>query len=162
MLKENPREWHEVLSQALWAYRTTQRGSTRTTPYALVYGHDVVLPIERAVNTLRVRSQPPLASVEYKAAMSQALDEIEQVRSDARGAILCNKEKNEQHYNRRVKLKSFALGDLVWRVILPLGSKDPDVGKWSPNWEGPSCVHQALGKNVYRLKDMQGKWLSEQ
>lgn len=103
MLKENPREWHEVLSQALWAYRTTQRGSTRTTPYALVYGHDVVLPIERAVNTLRVRSQPPLASVEYKAAMSQALDEIEQVRSDARGAILRNKEKNEQHYNRRVK-----------------------------------------------------------
>lgn len=157
MLEDNPRDWHEVLSQALWAYRTSQRGPTRNTPYALVYGHDAVLPMERAVNTLRIRKQPPLEGPEYKAAMFQVLDTVEQVRDDARGAILQNKAKMEQHYNRRVKIKTFELGDLVWRVILPLGSKDPDVGKWSPNWEGPYQIHQVLGKNVYRLKDLKGE-----
>lgn len=73
------------------------------------------------------------------------------------GAILQNKLRIEQQYNRRVKLKTFDLGDLVWRAILPLGSKDPDIGKWSPNWEGPYQIHQVLGKNVYRLRDLKGE-----
>lgn len=68
-----------------------------------------------------------------------------------------NKARIEQQYNRRVKQKTFDLGDLVWRAVLPLGSKDPDIGKWSPNWEGPYEIHQVLGKNVYRLRDLTGE-----
>lgn len=113
--------------------------------------------MERAVNTLRIRKQPSLEDPDYKAAMFQVLDTIEQVRDDARGAILQNKSKIERHYNRRVRMKTFDLDDLVWRAILPLGSKDPDVGKWSPNWEGPYQIHQVLGKNVYRLRDLTGE-----
>ncbi|KAG6466148.1 hypothetical protein ZIOFF_076059 [Zingiber officinale] len=40
MITDNPRVWHEVLSEALWAYRTSQRSSTGVTPFALTYGHD--------------------------------------------------------------------------------------------------------------------------
>ena len=36
-------------------------------------------------------------------------------------------------YNKKVKLKSFQIGDLVWKVILPIGSKDRKFGKWSPS-----------------------------
>lgn len=100
---------------------------------------------------------PPLEDPDYKAYMFQVLDTIEQTREEARGAILQNKARIEQQYNRRVKQKTFDLGDLVWRAILPLGSKDPDIGKWSPNWEGPYEIHQVLGKNVYRLKDLAGE-----
>ncbi|KAB2599256.1 hypothetical protein D8674_009527 [Pyrus ussuriensis x Pyrus communis] len=32
------RDWHERISEALWAYRTTHRTPTRATPYSLVYG----------------------------------------------------------------------------------------------------------------------------
>lgn len=40
-------------------------------------------------------------------------------------------------YNKRCRPKNFQLGDLVWKVILPVGSKDQKFGKWSPSWQGP-------------------------
>ena len=41
----------------MWAYRTSKRGPTDTTPYALMYGHDAVLPLEINIASLRVQEQ---------------------------------------------------------------------------------------------------------
>ena len=49
-IDEYPRCWHEVLSEALWAYRISYHGSTKTSPYHLVYGQDTVLPWVRQVS----------------------------------------------------------------------------------------------------------------
>ena len=46
VVEDNPRDWHNLLLDVLWAYRTSPRSSTGVTPYALVYGHDAVLPVE--------------------------------------------------------------------------------------------------------------------
>jgi hypothetical protein len=43
-------------------------------------------------------------------------------------------------YNKKVKAKSFQVGDLVWKTVLPLRSRDQKFGKWSPSWEGPYRV----------------------
>ncbi|KAJ6941973.1 hypothetical protein NC652_007912 [Populus alba x Populus x berolinensis] len=48
------RDWHEMLSFALHAYRTTVRSSTGTTPYSLVYGMEAVMPLELEIPSLRV------------------------------------------------------------------------------------------------------------
>ncbi|KAL6209261.1 hypothetical protein ACLB2K_020203 [Fragaria x ananassa] len=55
MLAENPRDWHNELDNTLWAYRTSKRTPTGTTPYAQMFGRDVVLPLEINVQSLRVR-----------------------------------------------------------------------------------------------------------
>ncbi|XP_004297936.1 PREDICTED: uncharacterized protein LOC101313695 [Fragaria vesca subsp. vesca] len=55
MLEINPCVWHEELYHTLWAYRTSKRGPTDTTPYGLMYGHDVVLPLEINIASLRVQ-----------------------------------------------------------------------------------------------------------
>ncbi|XP_024172319.1 uncharacterized protein LOC112178398 [Rosa chinensis] len=39
-----PRQWHDTLYETLWAYRTSKKNPTATTPYALMFGHDAVLP----------------------------------------------------------------------------------------------------------------------
>ena len=36
-------------------------------------------------------------------------------------------------YNKIIKRKSFEVGELVWKVIMPVGSKDKELEKWSPN-----------------------------
>jgi hypothetical protein len=36
-------------------------------------------------------------------------------------------------YNKKVKAKSFKVGDLVWKTVLPLRSRDRKFGKWSPS-----------------------------
>ena len=38
----------------LWGYRTSIYASTRATPYSLVYGSEMVLPIEVKIQSLRV------------------------------------------------------------------------------------------------------------
>ena len=38
MLDDNPRDWHIILSENLWAYRSFKRDSIRVSPYSLTYG----------------------------------------------------------------------------------------------------------------------------
>lgn len=54
MVTDNPITWHRVLSEVIWAYRTTCKSQTGTTPFALTYRHDALLPAERVVPSLRV------------------------------------------------------------------------------------------------------------
>ncbi|GAA0150440.1 hypothetical protein LIER_09384 [Lithospermum erythrorhizon] len=42
------------MEEALWAYRTTYRTPTQSTLYELVYGIEVVLPLEVQIRSLRV------------------------------------------------------------------------------------------------------------
>jgi hypothetical protein len=54
---DNPRRWHEVLSKALWAHRISRHGTTKVTPFELVYGQEVVLPIEVNLGAYRLAKQ---------------------------------------------------------------------------------------------------------
>jgi hypothetical protein len=63
-------------------------------------------------------------------------------------------------YNKKVKLKSFQVGDLVWKTILPVGTKDHKFRKWSPNWEGPYTIVKVITRNPYMLRMLQGEHLS--
>ena len=49
--------WEDRLIEALWAYRITWRNSIRHTPYELVYGKQVLLPIEFQVKTFHMAAQ---------------------------------------------------------------------------------------------------------
>ncbi|XP_028053716.1 uncharacterized protein LOC114258060 [Camellia sinensis] len=57
VIEDNPRDWHNLLSEVLWAYRNSRRNSTGTTLYELVYGHDVVLPLQIIVRSNRLAQQ---------------------------------------------------------------------------------------------------------
>jgi len=46
------------------------------------------------------------------------------------------------------KTKEFADGDLVWKLILPIGTKSSKFGKWSPNWEGPYRINRSAPGNA--------------
>jgi hypothetical protein len=64
-------------------------------------------------------------------------------------------------YNKRVREKSFQVGDLVWKTILSIGSRDNKFGKWSPNWEGSFKVVGIVLRNSYFVEDLQGKKLTK-
>ncbi|GKV34366.1 hypothetical protein SLEP1_g42743 [Rubroshorea leprosula] len=136
MVDDNPRRWHALLSETLWAYRTSQRSSTKMTPFALTYGHNAVLPMELIARSLRVVIQHNLQSGEYDEAMMLELEDLEDSRLTALDRLQAQKLKIAKSYNKRVKGKNLAVGDLVWKAILPLGKKDHRFRKWSPNWEG--------------------------
>jgi hypothetical protein len=51
-------------------------------------------------------------------------------------------------YNRKVKEKSFLVGELMRKTILPMGTRDRKFGKWSPSWEGPYRVVKIVPGNA--------------
>ena len=60
MLEGNPRDWHKILSETLWAYLTSKRSSIGVSPFSPTYGLDAVLPMEVVVHFLRVSKKNDL------------------------------------------------------------------------------------------------------
>ena len=79
-IDEYPRRWHEVLSEALWAYRISCHGSTKTSPYHLVYGQDAVLPWEITAGSRRVEFQNDLFAEQYAALMNDNVEDLTELR----------------------------------------------------------------------------------
>jgi hypothetical protein len=55
--------------------------------------------------------------------MLDRLDEVSDERVKALGEIERDKLRVAKAYNKRVKEKSFQVRDLVWNMILPIGSR---------------------------------------
>jgi hypothetical protein len=55
MVGKNETSWHLQFFSALWAYRTSVKTSTGFTPFQLVYGIEVILPIECEIPSLKLK-----------------------------------------------------------------------------------------------------------
>ena len=113
MLEENPKDWNRILSKTLWAYGTFKRSSTRVSPFSPTYGQDAVLPVEVLVYSLRVSKQNDLTHQEYSETMIMELELENDRRIQAFNYMLIQKNKVAQTYNKRIKRKSFEVGELV-------------------------------------------------
>ncbi|XP_050895250.1 uncharacterized protein LOC127101859 [Lathyrus oleraceus] len=60
----------------------------------------------------------------------------------------------ENSYNKKVKIKTFSLEVLVWKVVLPMDRKDRTLGKWSPKWEDPFQILQVFSNGAYEIEEL--------
>jgi hypothetical protein len=104
---ENPKRWHEFLSEALWAHRISKHSVTNATPFELVYGQEAILPTEVNLDALRIARQNELSAIDYHNLMLGKLDEVSDERVKAFGEIERDKLRVAKAYNKRVKEKSF-------------------------------------------------------
>jgi hypothetical protein len=121
------------LSEALLAHRISRHGATNVTPFELVYGQEIVLPVEVNLATYRLAKQNELSIVDYHDSMMDNIDDVTNKRLQGLKEIEKDKIRVTRAYNKKVKLKSFQVDDLVWKTILPIGTKDHKFEKWSPN-----------------------------
>lgn len=132
----NPRNWHKTLDQILWACRTSPKEATNITPFRLTYGHDAVLPIKIYLRSTRIQKQKEISFKAYWNMMLDELVDLDEERLNASKLLERRKKRVEKSYNKKVKIKSFLAGHLVWKIILPMDLKVRKLGKWSPKWEG--------------------------
>ena len=69
--------------------------------------------------------------------MKDELDDLAGHRLRAFIRIEENIKRVAKWYDKKLKAKEFADEDLVWKLILPIGTKSSKFGKWSPNWGVP-------------------------
>jgi hypothetical protein len=113
--------------------------------------------MEISLNDVRIARQNDLTIGDYYNLMMDSIDVVTDKRVAALGEIEKDKIMVVKAYNKKVKAKSFKVGDLVWKTILPLRNKDRKFGKWSPSWEGPYKVTQVISSNVSFLQTLRGK-----
>jgi hypothetical protein len=132
-ISNHPKYWHRILSEALWAHRISKHHATKVSSFELVYGQEVVLPVEISLNAVRFTKQNDMTIDDYYNSMMDNIDEVTDNRVIALGEIEKDKLMVAKAYNKKVKAKSFQVGDMVWKIVLPLRSKDQKFGKWSPS-----------------------------
>ena len=77
------KDLHKKLPFALHAYHTSVRTSTGVTPFSLVYGMEVVLPIEVEISSLKVLMETKLEDADWVRARYEQLNLIEEKRLSA-------------------------------------------------------------------------------
>ena len=122
-------KWVEYLPEVLWAYRTTRKSATQETPFALAFGTEVVAPFEVGLKSPRIE----LATVEHNdEALRLNLDLLDENREQVLRRTKDYQRKTTRYYNQKVKPRSYMLGDLVLKKLLP-ARKNPAHGKLGPN-----------------------------
>ncbi|XP_070002390.1 uncharacterized protein [Nicotiana sylvestris] len=152
---ENHKQWHEKLPFALLEYRTTVRTSTRATPYLLVYGTETVIPAEVEVPSLRIIQETKLSDAKWIRSCYEQLALIDRKRMNAICHSQLYQNRMSRSFNKRVRPRQFALGQLVLKRIFP--HQDEAKGKFSPNWQGPYMVHRGLTGRALILAEMDGE-----
>jgi hypothetical protein len=130
-ISDHPKHLNKVLSEALWAHRISKHCATKVSSFELVYGQEAVLPMEVSLNAVRFAKQNDLIVSDYYNLMMDNTDEVADKRLIALKEIEKDKIMVAKAYNKKVKAKSFQVGILIWKTILPLSSRDRKFEKWS-------------------------------
>jgi hypothetical protein len=148
-------DWADDLPEVLWAYRTTRRTPMEETLYALAFRTEAVIPAELGSGSLRVESYKAEANAE---GLKLHLDLLQEKCDHAQITLSAYQERMAKYFNRKVKPRSFKVGDLVLRKVT-LATRDPVKGKLAPSWEGPYKVISCQRPGAYYLEDSTGKVL---
>ena len=87
-------DWHEMLQFSLHGCRTSARTSIGPTAFSLVYGMEVVLPVEVQIPSLRIMKDTSLDEEEW---IQTRLDQINLIYEKRPLAICCG-----QMYQKRM------------------------------------------------------------
>ncbi|XP_074342126.1 uncharacterized protein LOC141679553 [Apium graveolens] len=84
------------------------------------------------------------------------LDKVEETREDAQIRVAVYQQMTARHYNSKVKARTFKVGDLVLRRVMP-NTKVVSHRVFGANWEGPYKIKSVLWEKTYHLNDIQDK-----
>ncbi|XP_021727182.1 uncharacterized protein LOC110694317 [Chenopodium quinoa] len=111
-VEDEKSKWIEELPGTLWSLRTIEKEATGHSPIELVYGSEVVLPVEIGSESLRVNQ---FSAEENEHLMKESLDFLDEIRDSARDKMAAYKQRISKFYNRRVQARLLKIGDLVLR-----------------------------------------------
>ena len=122
------KDWADRLLEALWAYRTMWRNTTGHTPYQLVYGKQVLLPIEFQVKTFRTAAQLSLSLDDAQEQRLMQLNKLDEIRQDAvqRTDLISNQRTkwHDKFLKKVIGLCCLTHGLNTSKVSLPLNGWD--------------------------------------
>ncbi|XP_060202224.1 uncharacterized protein LOC132630682 [Lycium barbarum] len=129
---------------------------TQATPYSLVYGAEAVLPLERQILSLRLAIQEGLTEEENARLRLEELEALDEKRIEAQQSLECYQARLCRAFNKKVRLRSFQVGDQVLAIKRPIIISPKSGSKFTSMWDGPYVVQEAYTSGAYKLIDADG------
>ena len=142
---EYKRDWDDLLPYLLMAYRSTEHESTGFSPFRLMFGREITLPVELIVGGAQtINSSTPECLSEYNEWLCSSL---ESTWAFAREKLESSFKRQKRYYDSREKLKTFEPGQKVWRWYPPLANVKMGLG-----WKGPYRVVRKITSVLYEIQ----------
>ena len=148
--KQRKVQWDEVIDDVAYAYNTSLHGSTRQTPYFLVFGVEARTFLDEELGYEELSEDPTTRT--------KQLMELILARKAAQKAIRESQVRNKAYADRTRKPIQFQVGDRV--LLAQKHLRKTSGGKLKPKYKGPYVILQKLSPLTYRLTKQSGPFKS--
>uniref|UniRef100_A0A803M8C3 RNase H type-1 domain-containing protein n=1 Tax=Chenopodium quinoa TaxID=63459 RepID=A0A803M8C3_CHEQI len=132
---------------------TTYKNATHSTPYALVYGVEAVLPLKLQIPSLRIAIQEGLTSDENDKLRLAELEALDEKILQAQQKLQCYQARMSHAFIKKVQPCSFQVGDMVLAVSRPIITSRKTGSKFTSKWDGRYVVREVYTNGAYEIVD---------
>ena len=141
---DNHRNWDKVIPFIASAIRSSVNKQTGFTPNKLMFGREVILPVELVVQG----KEPTKLSQNDFVQVTQ--DNLGKAHMHARSNLKSKTKQMKRNYDLRAHEIAFKVGDAVYLLDRTVGKGlSPKLG---PVWSGPCLVVELFSPYVYRVQ----------
>ncbi|XP_030840557.1 uncharacterized protein LOC100889000 isoform X3 [Strongylocentrotus purpuratus] len=146
---EECNDWDEKIDAILFAYRTSPQGSTRYSPFQLMFNREPRLPIDVVTSSSTI-SAPSPEEVEQVFVKVQAMSD--KIRDHTKINVKAAQQKQKRHYDERHHVsKVFSEGSWVLKKNMRRDTRQGD--KLTHRTTGPFIIEKYVSKGVYILRN---------
>jgi transposase InsO family protein len=148
-LEAKGKNWHKEQPSVLWALRTNVSRATRSTPFSLVYGVEVVLLPEVYLESARVAH---FNTEDQAKARELVANLVEERRNTSLSNVRKYQTALKRYYNKSMIQRELHIGDLVLKKDI----RTKDKHMFSTPWEGPFIIVDVAAPGAYVLAEVDG------
>uniref|UniRef100_A0A671YZ42 Integrase catalytic domain-containing protein n=1 Tax=Sparus aurata TaxID=8175 RepID=A0A671YZ42_SPAAU len=149
-VEDNQLNWDTLLPYVMLAYRSSVHASTSFTPYRVLFGQEIVLPVDIMLN---VGNQESFASVDNY--VSRLRDTLSTVIEAVKRHQAKASEQQKMYYDFRANFQYYSEGELVW--VQNKARKRGVCPKLQRRYKGPFRVVDRVTDVLYRLMLVEGE-----
>ena len=143
LICQNRTDWPDLLPMISAAYRASVLPSRGYIPFRILYGQEMKLPVETALN------DPLPAHMRPSADIDKMSEQLKIMRANAQELAQKNREKYAKRINTHRRKVVFRPGDRVYKLREVLG--DTEDRKTAPRFIGPFVVLDSGSHDTYQL-----------
>ncbi|KAK3736572.1 hypothetical protein QZH41_003146 [Actinostola sp. cb2023] len=147
-VEDQPDRWDEHLDYCLLAYRSSTHSSTGYTPFELMFGRQVRIPLDVMMGEVAE------TECSYSDFVSDLRDKLVQAYHDVRQNLRGAQCRQKDAFDKGVKGKSYQPGDLMLRYSPQL--KTGEASKFHRQWEGPFVILNRITEVTYQITKESG------
>jgi len=141
---QNMNEWPSLLPAIAASYKAAVIPSRGASPFQLLYGINMRLPVETSMAKLLPAHTRPTANMELMA------KQLSLMRENAQQSAQESRRQTTESANKAKVTPEFEIGHKVYKVKETLGNEEDH--KTAPKFEGPFIILDRAPFNVYKLK----------